>query len=105
MWRSCSQATISGTSLVAAGTSGLEIIPAVLMVGIEEEFFISFRAENGTFHHAGHESEAAHGALDADAGGLVEGRVTNDSALAHLPLADLELGLDQYNHSAGRLEQ
>jgi hypothetical protein len=37
------------------------------------------------------------------ASGLVELRVANDAALAHLALSNFKLRFDQYNHLPGRL--
>ena len=42
-------------------TFGLEMIPTVLMMGIEEKLLVPFGAENRAFHDAGLESEFAHG--------------------------------------------
>src|SRR5579859_922070 len=105
MSRAPSQATNCGTSPLAAGAPGLEMIPTVLMVGIEEEFLIPFRAKNWTVHDVGLESELVYGGLDALAGGLMQQRLADDPPFADLPLADLELRLDQYNHSPSWLEQ
>ncbi len=89
--------------LAAAAEFGLETIPTVLMVGIEEELLVSFGAEDGAFHHAGLESEFAHGPRHPLASGLVDCRVAHDAALAHLAPAGFKLRLDQYNHLPGGL--
>jgi hypothetical protein len=73
------------------------------MVGIEEELLVSFGAENGTFHHAGFESEFADGPRDSLASRLVDGGIAHNAALAHLALARFKLRFDQYNHLSGRL--
>src|ERR1022692_4204240 len=75
---------------------GLEMTPTVLMMGIEEKLLVPFGAQNGAGHDSGLESEFPHGLGDAFAGSLVELRLPNDGALAHLALADLELRFDQY---------
>jgi hypothetical protein len=75
------------------------------MVGIEQEFFVPFGSQNGAFRDAGLESELARRVFDALAGGVMQSRFPNDPAFSNLPFADLELRLDQYNHSAGRLEE
>jgi hypothetical protein len=64
------------------------------MVGIEEELLVSLGAEDGTFHHAGFESELAHGARHSLASGLVDGRVAHNAALAHLAPAGFKLRFD-----------
>src|ERR1035437_1749223 len=97
MPRPRSHSMSAGTMLAAAAEFGFEMIPTVLMVGIEEELLVSFGAENGTFHYAGLESEFAHGPRDSLASGLVEFRLAHDAALAHLALAGFKLRLDQYN--------
>src|SRR5579871_3097997 len=105
MPRSPSQSTSAGTSSTAARAPGLAITPTVLMVGIEQEFFVPFGAQNGAVHDAGFESEMAHGALDPVARRLVQFGLPYNPALAYLSPADLELRLDQYNHSTAGLQK
>src|SRR5579872_3378338 len=99
MPRSPSQSTRAGTSSKAARAPGLAMIPTVLMVGIEQKFFVPFGSENGAVHDAGLESQMPRRALDPLAGLTVQLRLPDNPAFAHLSPADLELRLDQYNHS------
>jgi hypothetical protein len=62
--------------------------------GIEQEFLVSLRAEDGAFHYPGDNSEPANGFGDAPAGGLMQPGVAHDAAFADLPFAHLELRLD-----------
>src|ERR1051326_7080749 len=87
-----------GTISAAAWEFGFEMMPAVLMVGIEQELLIPFRAGDGALDHGGLETGFAHGLLHPPAGRLVELGIAHDSALAHLTLAYLKLRFDQYNH-------
>jgi hypothetical protein len=64
------------------------------MVGIEQELLVSFGAEDGAFHHAGFESEFAHGPRDSLASSLVDGRIAHDAAFAHLAPAGFKLRFD-----------
>jgi hypothetical protein len=70
------------------------------MMGIEEKLLVPFGAENGAFHDTGLESKFLHRGSNPMASSLVELRVANDAALAHLALTDFELRFDQYNHLA-----
>src|SRR5689334_17055012 len=98
MWRSRSQSSRWGTISGACGEAGLEMIPTVLMVGMEKELLVAFGAEYRTFHDAGLESELSHSLTHPVTDGLVELRFADDTALADLALAHLELRFDQYNH-------
>ena len=53
---------------------------------------------DGALHDGGFESEFAHGPFDSFASRLVQFRIANDAALAHLALAHFKLRFDQYNH-------
>ena len=94
MPRPRSHSMSAGTMLAAAAEFGFEMIPTVLMVGIEEELLVSFGAEDGTFHHAGFESECAHGPRDSLASSLVDARIAHDAAFAHLAPAGFKLRFD-----------
>src|SRR4051812_41265903 len=87
-----------GTISSAGGEFGLEVMPAVLMMGIEEKLLVPFGAGDGAFDDRGLESAFAHGPFDPFASGPVQWRLANDAALAHLSLAHFKLRLDQYNH-------
>ena len=56
-----SQRISFGTSSAAAGTPGFEMMPTVLMSGIEQKFLVPFRAGNRAFHDAGLEAQTLHG--------------------------------------------
>jgi hypothetical protein len=84
----------AGTMLAAAAEFGFETIPTVLMVGIEEELLVSFGAEDGAFHHAGFESEFAHGPRHSLASGLVNRGFAHNAALAYLASAGFKLRFD-----------
>src|SRR5882762_1736738 len=100
MPRAPSQAISCGTSCSAAGTSGFEIMPTVLMVGIEEKFLVPFSAENRTFHDRGCETVALYGGFHAYAGLAVQFGRSHDAAFTHLPFPHFELWFDEYNHRA-----
>src|SRR6476646_5867362 len=100
MPRAPSQAISLGTRSAAAGTSGLEKMPTVLMSGIQEKFLIPFRAKDGTVDDVGSVVHLAHGVLNALACRPVQLRVTHDSALSNLLSAYFKLWLDEYNHFA-----
>jgi hypothetical protein len=68
------------------------------MSGIQEEFLIPFRPQDGALDYSRGESELRDGTFDTIAGGAMECRIADDAALAHLTFADFELRLDQYNH-------
>src|ERR1039457_3507682 len=93
----------SGTTLSAGWEFGFEMIPTVLMMGIKEELLVSFGAEDGTFHHAGFESEFAHGPRDSFASSLVDLWVAYNATPANLALAGFKLRFDQYNYLPGGL--
>src|SRR6266446_204508 len=103
MPRARSQATSLGTRSTAAVTPGLEKIPTVLMSGIQEEFLVPFRAQDGALDDSGFVAHLSHGVFHALAGGAVQLRVAHDSALSNLPPAGFKLGLDEYNHFGVRL--
>src|SRR5579883_910714 len=103
--RRWSQSIRFGTSVRAASEPGLEMMPTVLMMGIEEKLLVPFRAQNGAFDHVREKSEFAHGPRHPKTGGLADGRVAHDAALAHLALARLKLRFDQYNHLPAGTEQ
>src|SRR5262245_48267178 len=88
----------SGTRWRAASELGLEMIPAVLTVGIQEKFLVAFGAQNRAIHHGGFESEFLHGLGHPFACGPVQFRRAHNSALADLALPHFKLRLDQYNH-------
>src|ERR1044072_3540750 len=106
MPRCCSHAISSGTSFSAAPTPGLEMMPTVLISGIEEKLLVPFRPQNGAIDDAGSESELSHGALHPLASCGVHRRIAHDAALAYLTLPRFELGFDQYNQPRlGRAKQ
>jgi hypothetical protein len=94
MPRPRSHSISAGTILAAAAEFGFEMIPTVLMVGIEQELLVSFGAEDGTFHHAGFESEFAYRPRDPLASSLVDGGIAHDAAFAHLAPAGFKLRFD-----------
>src|SRR4051794_25552878 len=100
MPRPASQAMSCGTRCSASGTPGLEIMPTVLMVGIEEKFLVPFGAKNRTFHHAGGEAMGLHRGIHARACLAVQFRRSYDAAFTHLPFPHFELWFDEYNHRA-----
>ena len=57
---SCSHSSSLGTSSAGLGRFGLEMIPTVLMMGMEEKLLVPFGAEDGAFHDAGLESQFPH---------------------------------------------
>src|SRR3954463_8892447 len=103
--RCLSQSISFGTSSGAASDPGFEMIPMVLMTGMQQELLVAFGAEDGAVHDLRSESELLDGQPDAVARGLVDGRVADDPALAHLSPAGFKLRLDQYNHLPVRPEQ
>src|ERR1043166_6031506 len=105
MPRACSHSISLGTMSRAASDPGLEMTPAVLMMGIEEELPVSFRAEDGAVHDLRFESEVAHRLDHPPAGRLMQFGVANNAALAHLALSDFKLRFDPYNHLPAGLEQ
>src|ERR1039457_5052284 len=98
-WRSHSISL--GTRAPAAGEFGLEMMPTVLMMGIEEKLLVPFGAGDGGLDDSGLESEFAHGPFDFLASLSVQFRLANAAALAYLALAHFELRFDQYNHLPG----
>src|ERR1051326_3737535 len=90
-----------GTMPAAASELGLETMPTVLMMGIQEEFLIAFGAPYGAFHDAGFKSEFPHGPFHLFTSGLVKFRLADNPAFPHLAPAYFELRLDQYNHLSG----
>ena len=87
-----------GTISSAAVEFGLEMMPAVLMMGIEEKLLVPFGAGDGAFDDGGLEPDFAHGPFDSFASRPVQFRLANDAALADLALAHFKLRFDQYNH-------
>src|SRR5882724_890968 len=87
-----------GTRSPAAGALGLEIIPTVLMMGIEEKFLVPLGAGDGALDDIGLELEFAHSPFDSFAGGPVQLGIAHDAALANLAPAHFKLRFDQYNH-------
>src|SRR5450759_1811265 len=100
-WRSHSISL--GTRSRAAGEFGLEMMPTVLMTGIEEKLLVPFGAGDGAFDNSSLESRFTHGPFDFLASRPVQFRIANDAALAYLALADFKLRFDQYNHLAAGL--
>src|SRR5438270_8092845 len=100
MPRRCSHSIKLGTIPAAAGELGFEMVPTVLMMGMEEKLLVPFGAQDGAFDDAGFEPEFAHGALHPLARGPVECRIADDAAFADLAPAGFKLRLDQYNHLA-----
>src|SRR5471032_2148484 len=100
MPRRSSHSVSVGTISPAAGELGFEMMPTVLMVGIEETLLVPFGAEDGAFDDAGFESEFAHRPLHPVASRTVEFRTADDSALAKPAQACFKLRFDQYNHLA-----
>src|ERR1051326_3305611 len=88
-----------GTSSTAAGTPGFEMMPTVLMTGIEQELLIAFRAGDGTFHDGRFETQALHRAFHALTRGAMQFRRPHDAAFADLAFPHLELWLVGYNHA------
>src|SRR3989442_8604684 len=103
MPRSPSHSIRLGTSSTAAGTSGFEKMPTVLMSGIQEKFLIPFRAQYRALDDVRSVVHLAHGVLDATAGRPVQPGFTHDSAPTYLLPAHFKLWLDEYNHFARRL--
>src|SRR5664280_3041660 len=95
-WRSHSISL--GTRSAAAGEFGLDMMPTVLMTGIEEKLLVPFGAGDGALDDSGLESEFAHGPFDFLASRPVQFRLANDAAPAYLALAHFKLRFDQYNH-------
>src|SRR5689334_11850957 len=91
-----------GTRSPAAVAFGLEMIPTVLMMGIEQEFLIAFGADNRALDQFGLKTEFAHGPFHPFASGAMQFGVAHDAALSHLALAHFKLRFDQYNHAASR---
>src|SRR5438094_609357 len=87
-----------GTISAAASELGLETMPTVLMMGIQEEFLVAFGPQNRAFHDAGFKSAFPHSSFHLFTSGLVELRLANNTALPHLALTHFKLRLDQYNH-------
>src|ERR1035437_3240373 len=87
-----------GTRSLAAGEFGLEMMPTVLMTGIEEKLLVPFGAGDGAFDNSSLESRLAHGPFDFFASRPVQLGIANDAALAYLALAHFKLRFDQYNH-------
>src|SRR4051812_11269196 len=83
-----------GTSSEAPGALGFEMIPTVLMTGIEEELPIPFRARDGAFDDVGSEVHVAHGLLHFVAHRLMELGIAHDASLAYLGFAHLKLRFD-----------
>src|SRR5690242_3678771 len=99
MPRSASHASSFGTSSAAAGTPGFEMMPTVLMTGIEQELLVAFRAGDGTFHDARFEAaQALHRVFHARARLAMQFRRTHNAAFADLAFPHFELWLDEYNH-------
>src|SRR2546425_1037233 len=96
---SASHASSLGTSSAAAGTPGFEMIPTVLMTGIEEELMVAFHTGYGTLHDARFEAQALHRALYTRARFAMQFRRAHDAAFADLPFPHFELRLDEYNHA------
>src|SRR5215471_21374846 len=92
----------SGTITVAALALGFEMMPTVLISGIEEEFLVPFRPRDGAFDDAGTESELLHSAFYPLTGSLMLDRVAHNAAFADLALAGFELRFDQYNQLRDR---
>src|SRR4051794_6313306 len=103
--RCLSQSISFGTSSGAASDPGFEMIPTVLMTGMQQELLVAFGAEDGAVHDLRGESELLDGQPDAVARALVDGRVADDPAFPYLPPAGFKLRLDQYNHLPVRTEQ
>src|ERR1035441_9040575 len=109
-WRSHSISL--GTSSPAASEFGLDMMPTVLMKGIEEKILISvieekllvpFGAGDGALDNRGFEPDFAHGPFHFLASRPVQFRLAHDAALADLALAHFKLRFDQYNHLPGGL--
>src|ERR1035438_5577558 len=86
-----------GTRSPAAGEFGLETMPTVLMMGIEEKLLVPFGAGDGALDDRGLEPDFPHGPFDFFASRPVQRRIANDAALAYLALAHFKLRFDQYN--------
>src|SRR6266536_6493119 len=94
-----------GTIPRAASELGLETMPTVLMMGIQEEFLVACGPPDRAFQDAGFKSEFPHGSFHPFTRGLVELRFANNTALPHPALSHFKLRLDQYNHLPGGTEQ
>jgi hypothetical protein len=68
------------------------------MMGIQKKFLVPFGAPDRAIHDRGMKTQFLHGAHHPLTSSLVEWRLANDAALAHLALPNLKLRLDQYNH-------
>src|SRR5438552_8062455 len=89
-----------GARASAALALGLEIIPTVLMMGIQQELPVAFGAGQRALDDGGFKSERAHGLFHSPASGAMQLRVAYNPALPHLALAHFKLRFDQYNHLA-----
>src|ERR1035438_3576631 len=103
--RSCSHSSRRGTTASPSGEFGLEQMPTVLMVGIEQELLVPFGAEDGAFDHIGAEAEIRRGPFDPLARRLVDFGPVHNTTLAHLPAASFKLRFDQYNYLPSGAEQ
>ena len=83
-----------GTMDAAAAEFGLEQIPTVSMMGIEQKLPISLGAGDGALDHLRLKSEFMHGLGHPLAGGPVEFRLAHDAALSHLALTNFKLRFD-----------
>src|SRR6185436_14173817 len=82
----------------AAGEFGFEIIPTVLMMGIQEKLLVPFGAGDRALRDLRFESDFAHRPFDSLASRLMQFGLANDATPAHQALAYLKLRFDQYNH-------
>src|SRR4051812_9538737 len=105
MPRCLSHSMISGTIFAAWSEPGLEMIPTVLMTGIQQELLISFGAKDRAIHNFRLESEFLYGVSHPVAGSPVQRGIADNTASSHLASAYFELRLDQYNHLPFGLEQ
>src|ERR1035441_1891710 len=93
-WRSHSISL--GTSSPAAGEFGLDMMPTVLMTGIEEKLLVPFGAGDGALHDRGLEPDFAHGPFHFFASRPVQFRLANDAALADPALSHFTPRFDRF---------
>src|SRR5262249_46470998 len=91
MDRSRSHAISCGTRSSAAGAPGFEMMPAVLMMAMQQKLLIAFGAEDRALHKVSIESELSHGSGHTIAGSAVQFRIAHDPPLPYLPLPHFEL--------------
>src|SRR5215472_10935770 len=99
MPRPASHSRSLGTRSAAAGTPGFEMMPTVLMSGIQQKFPVAFRAQNRAIHQGRDQTELFHRFVHSLARLLMQFGAAHNSTLAHLALPHFKLRLDEYNHA------